>query len=116
MADEEIGTTLVFDVDHYADYERHERVAEAVIECANRRVDYLYDIFTEGEDKTLEVQAKYYNGGELVNQSNHAQTYDTDGDRVYHTDKGQEIQEFVEANAFADVEVTLTDEYDSMVF
>lgn len=111
----EIGTTLAKINDHYGENSPVDRVAEAVIERADRRVDYIYDISYEDETPLLCVNARYYFHGELVNQSNTTQTYPTDGDRVYHTDSGQELYEFIEANAFSDPEVTLTDEFESMV-
>jgi len=113
--EEQIETTLTFDVEQYLDYEPFERVAEAVIERGSRRVDYIYDIIHEDDTNTLRVSAKYYLDGELVNDSVTTQKYETDGDRVYHTDDGQELRDFIEANAFADPEVTLTEEFESMV-
>lgn len=112
---EQIETTLAFDVNIYEDYDPFERVAEAVIESGNRRVDYLYDISHEGDEDELQVHSRYYLGGELRNESNAQQTYPTDGKRVYHTETGQELREFIEANAFADPEISLTDEFEGMV-
>ena len=110
-----IETTLAQINDHYADYEPLERVGEAVIERDARRVEYVYDISTEDEQAKLQVHARYYLNGKLKNESNATQTYPTDGGRVYHTESGQELYEFIEANAFADAQVTLTDEFESMV-
>lgn len=114
-AETQIGTTLAQINDHYADYEPFERVAEAVIEQGDRRVDYIYEISHENETPELQVSAKYYAADELVNQSNTTQTYTVEDGKVHHAGNEQELMKFIEANAFADPEVTLTDEYESMV-
>lgn len=113
--EEQIGTTLVFDVEHYADYDPFERVAEAVITRGNREVKYVYDISSESDENELQVYAYYYLDGELKNESNVNQTYPVEDGTVYHTSSGQELREFIEANAFADPEVSLTGEFESMV-
>jgi len=105
-------TTLVFDVERYADYEPFERVAEAVIQQDNRRVEYIYDISHEDEQAVLQVSARYYEGGEQINQSNVTQEYETDGDVVFHAGE-RDLQEFIKANAFADPEVTIGEEFES---
>ena len=110
-----IETTLVKINDHYAEHEPFDRVAEAVIERGDRRVDYIYDISYEDEKPVLCVNSRYYLNGELENESNTTQTYPTDGDCVYHTQSGEELYEFIKANAFADPKVSLTDEFESMV-
>ena len=112
---QEIETTLAFDVDHYAEHEPFERVAEAAIEQGDRRVDYIYDVSHEGEQDELQVSARYYLGGELRNESNTTQTYPVEDGTVFHVSTGQELREFIEANAFADPEISLTDEFESMV-
>lgn len=112
---DQIETTITFDIDHYQHYEPFERVAEAVIERGERRVDYLYDISYEGEEDELQVHARYYLDGELRNESNSPQTFPVEDGVVYHTDSGQDLREFIEANAFADPEIALTDEFESMV-
>jgi len=112
---DEIGTTLVEINDHYGENSPVDRVAEAVIERGDRRVDYIYDISYEDEQPLLCVNARYYFHGEMVNQSNTTQTYDTDGVHVMHSGIEEELMDFIEANAFADPEVTLTDEFESMV-
>ena len=114
-AETQIETTLAQINDHYADYEPFERVAEAIIEQGNRRVEYIYEISYEGETDELQVSAKYYDDGELVNESNTTETYSVEDGVVYHTENGQELMEFIEANAFADPEVTVGEEYESMV-
>lgn len=122
-ADDSIETTLAFDVNHYADHEPLERVAEAVIESGNRRVDYLYDIVHGGDragdedEDELQVHARYYLDGELRNESNRQQTYLVRDGVVYDTygTEYREVRKFIEANAFADPEVSLTDEFESMV-
>ena len=115
MTNDNIETTLAQIDDHYADYEPFTRVAEAVIQQGNRRVDYIYEISHEGDTDELQVSAKYYDGDELVNESLVTQTYPVEDGVVYHTDDGQELMAFIEANAFADPEVSVTDEYESMV-
>ena len=114
-AETQIATTLTQINDHYADYEPFERVAEAVIEQGGRRVDYIYEISHENETAELQVSSKYYTDGELVNQSNTTQTYPVEGGFVLHAGEEHELMAFIEANAFADPEVTLGEEYDSMV-
>lgn len=111
----EIETTLAQINDHYADYEPFTRVAEAVIQQGSRRVEYIYDISHERDTDELQVSAKYYNGDELVNESTLYQTYPVEDGVVYHTDTGQELMAFIEANAFADPEVSVSEEYESMV-
>jgi hypothetical protein len=111
----QIETTLAFISEHYADYEPFERVAEAIVRSGDRRVEYVYEISHEGESPTLQVSAEYYVDGELVNESNTTQKYETDGERVYHTESGQELEAFIKANAFADPEVTIGEEFESMV-
>ena len=114
---EHIETTLAFDVDVYGEHDPVERVAEAVIESGNRRVDYLYDISHEGDEDELQVHARYYFNGELRNESNRQQTYLVRDGVVYDT-YGTEyrgVRKFIEANAFADPEISLTDEFESMV-
>jgi len=116
MDEEEIETTLAFDVDRHPHYDPLETVAEAVIERGDRRIDYLYEIDTSAEDTELHVMSRYYLDGELKNEDHHGnQSYPIDGERVYHTEKGQDLQEFIESNAFGDLEVSLTDEFESMV-
>jgi len=114
-AETQIETTLAQVNDHYANYEPFERVAEAVIECGGRRVDYIYEISHESNTDELQVSAKYYKSGELVNESNTTQTYPVEDGVVYHIESGQDLMEFIEANAFADPAVSVGEEYDSMV-
>lgn len=116
----EIETSLTFDdIGDYPDHEPLERVAEAVIEQGDRKVYYLYDLVTggdrAGEEDELQVHARYFLDGELRHGSSAQQTYPTDGERVFHTETGQELREFIEANAFADPEISITDEFESVV-
>lgn len=111
----EIETTLEFDIGDYKDSVPRDRVAEAVIERGDRLVFYYYDISHEGEEDELQVVARYFLGGELRNESNPHQTYPVEDGVVYHTDDGQDLEEFIEANASSDPEVALTDEFESMV-
>ena len=115
----EIETTLAFDVEDYPEHEPRERVAEAVIEQGDRLVFYYYDLVTggdrAGEADELQVTARYFLDGELRNESLNHQSYPVRDDVVHHTDDGQDLEEFIEANAFADPEISLTDEFESMV-
>lgn len=114
--EEQIETTLAFDVEHYADHDPFDRVAEAVLTRGDREVMYVYDIRRrEGEQDELQVHRYYSLEDDLVNESNVPQTYPIEDGVVYHTDSGQELREFIKANAFADPEISLTDEFESMV-
>jgi len=115
MGGEQAESTLVFDVEHYADYEPFERVAEGAHERGNRKVEYIYDLDTETDETVLRVHARYYLDGDLKNESTHTQTYVVEDNTVQHAGTGYELEQFVRDNFGIDPEVTLTDEFESMV-
>ena len=115
MSEEQTESTLVFDVERYADYELFERVAEGVHERGNRKVEYIYDLDTETDETVLRVHARYYLNGDLKNESGYTETYVVEDAIVQHAGTGYELEQFVQDNFEADPEVTLTDEFESMV-
>jgi len=115
MAEEQIESTLVFDVERYADYELFERVAEGVHERGNRKVEYIYDLDTETDETVLRVHARYYLDGDLKNESEKTQTYVVEDGTVQHAGTGYGLEQFVRDNFEVDPEITLTDEFESMV-
>jgi hypothetical protein len=113
----EIKSTLVFDVEHYADYEPRERIAEGVHECGRRKVEILYDLDREGRETRLRVHTKYYLKNELQNESQQGygrgESYRVEDGVVPHS--GEDIETFVRSNFEVDPEIVLTDEFESMV-
>jgi len=115
----EIESTIDFDVERYADYDPFERVAVGSHKWRNRRVEYVYELSTEVEDDTqLSLDTRYYLNGELVAERplyGPGETYPVEDGRVMHTNTGQELTEFIEANFDADPAVSVTDEFESVV-
>lgn len=115
----QVESTLVFDVEKYRDYEPYERVAEGIHERGRRKVEMFYELDYEGEETMLRVHTKYYLDGELKNESQagygRRTSYPVQDGQVMHTDTGQELEEFIEANFMADPEVSVGDEFESMV-
>jgi hypothetical protein len=115
MAEEQIESTLVFDVEHYNDYEPFVRVAEGIHERGDRKVEYLYNLDTETDETVLRVQTRYYLDNELKNESGRdTQTYVVEDGVVQHA-QGYELEQFIEDNFEVDPEVVLRDEFESMV-
>jgi len=116
MAEEQIESTLVFDVKHYRDYEPFVRVAEGIHERGERKVEYIYDLDTETEPIMLRVQSRFYLNGELKNQSNrNAQVYEVKAGNVQHAGSEFELHQFVQDNFEAGREVALTDVFEDYV-
>lgn len=114
---EQIESTLVFDVEHYDDYEPRERVAEGVHERGDRKVEYHYDLDHEGEETQLLVSTRYFLDGDLRNESQQGygrgESYRVEDGVVPHS--GEDVETFVRSNFVADPEIVLTDEFESMV-
>lgn len=112
----QIGSTLVFNVEHYNDYEPFERVAEGIHERGERRVEYIYDLDTETDETVLRVHTQYFLNGELKNESGRStQTYAVVDGMVQHAGQEYELKQFVQDNFNGDIEITMTDEFESMV-
>lgn len=110
----EIESTLVFDVDKYAEYEAFERVAEGIHEWKYRMTEYVYDIEMMDDRTELQVVAKYYDSNELINQSS-SETYQIDDGKVIHAGERWDVEQFIEDNFMADPKVSITEEWESMV-
>jgi hypothetical protein len=123
MMQEQIESTLVFDVDHYdADRDPRERIAEGVHERGDRKVERLYDLDTEeferyGGAKKLRCHARYYVDGELKNQTGRMhQTHDVVDGIVQHDGVESELHEFIKANFSNDPELELTEVFEDYVY
>lgn len=102
-----IQSTLTFDIKQ--DGESANIIAEGSHKRGSRKVSYVY----ARDSEQLTVAAFYYLGGELRNESFKSQSWDvSDGCVDYN---GQDIRQFVRDNFHADPEITLTDEFESMV-
>lgn len=116
---EDIESTLVFDVEKYAQHEPYERIAEGVYEWENRKTEYLYDLDNETDTPELTVQVRYYEDGELMNESDvgykRGEVYHVTGDAVKHAGEEVPMETFVEENFRVDPVVSVTDEWESMV-
>lgn len=112
---DDIETTLAAIDGHYPDFDPFERVFEAIIEADGRRVKYIYDLNRSDDTTTLDVSAEYYDEGLLVNQSDRTQSFELEDGDVRHAGRTWDLQTFVTDNAFADPEISLTDEYESMI-
>jgi hypothetical protein len=115
MAEEQIESTLVFDVENYDDYEPFERVAEGIHERGERKVKYIYDLDTETDETVLRVHTRYHLGGELKNESSGSMQDYTVEDGIVQHGSGYELEQFVKDNFSGDPQITITDEFESMV-
>lgn len=107
--EEQIESTLVYDTEKYDEHEPYERVAEGIHERGRRKMEYIYDIDHEGAETTLRVYTRYYLDGELENES-------CGSAGAYPVRDSQDLHEFIEDNFNADPEVSLGDEWESMVY
>jgi len=112
--DEPETETLLVELEReYSESDPLENVAEAQVIRGDRRVSYIYRL--DHESDTLVVDSKYYHSEELRNQSNTQQTFDVSDGEVQHSGFSYDLMQFIEDNAFADPEVSITDEFESMV-